>query len=106
MVQTLHPHLSTLAQRRARSKRQIVLGKWAYFEDEFVPLEEAKIGIATHALNYGTGCFGGIRAYWNEQERQLFGFRIKKHYERFLDSCKLLNIILPYSMTDLTEITL
>ncbi|MGB8648875.1 MAG: branched-chain amino acid transaminase [Anaerolineae bacterium] len=82
------------------------MGKWAFFEDEFVPLEEAKIGIATHALNYGTGVFGGIRAYWNDQDQQLYIFRVKKHFARFLDSCKLLNIVLPYTVDDLAGILL
>jgi branched-chain amino acid aminotransferase len=106
MVQTLQPQISTIAAHPRRAKRPIVLGKWAFFEDEFVPLEGAKIGIATHALNYGTGCFGGIRAYWNQEEEQLFVFRIKKHFARFLDSCKLLNIALPYSGDELCEIVL
>ncbi len=105
MVQTLSPQVSPTA-RPKREKRKAVMGKWAYFEDEFVPLEEAKIGIATHALNYGTGVFGGIRAYWNDQQEQLYVFRIKKHFARFLDSCKLLNIVLPYSIDDLSNIVL
>lgn len=106
MVQALQAQAHAVSQRRERSKRPIVLGKWAFFEDEFVPLEEAKIGIATHALNYGTGCFGGIRAYWNEEQEQLYVFRLKKHFHRFLDSCKLLNIVLPYTVDDLGEIIL
>jgi branched-chain amino acid aminotransferase len=106
MVQTFQPHAPTIATRAGRAKRQVAMGKWAFFEDEFVPLEEAKIGIATHALNYGTGVFGGIRAYWNPEEEQLFVFRIKKHFARFFDSCKLLNIVLPYSVDDLTDVVL
>ncbi len=106
MVQALQSRFSTLAEQRERPKRQIVLGKWAFFEDEIVPLENAKIGIATHALNYGTGCFGGIRAYWNEEEEQLYIFRIRKHFNRFLDSCRLLNIALPYKTDDFVEIVL
>src|ERR671933_1825525 len=106
MVQTLQPQFQTATQGRKRTRRSITLGKWAFFEDEFVPLEQAKIGIATHALNYGTGCFGGIRAYWNDEEEQLYVFRIKKHFTRFLESCRLLNIVLPYSQQDLIDITL
>lgn len=94
------------AQRRAKPKRQIALGHWAFFEDEFVPLEQAKVSIATHAFNYGTGCFGGIRAYWNDEHKQLYVFRIKNHYQRFLESCKLLNIALPYDVNELAALTL
>lgn len=37
------------------------MGSYAYFRKRIVPLEEAKVGIMTHALNYGTGVFEGIR---------------------------------------------
>ncbi len=42
------------------------LPKNAYFQGKIVPYSEAKIGVATHALNSGTAVFGGIRGYWNE----------------------------------------
>ncbi len=106
MVQTLQPQAPAATPRAKRSKRTITLGKWAFFEDEIVPLEEAKIGIATHALNYGTGVFGGIRAYWNDEQEQLYIFRLNKHMARFLDSCKLLNIVLPYTAEDLSNVVL
>ena len=48
-----------------------MLPNYAYFEGKIVPYSEAKIGVATHAFNYGTGAFGGVRAYWNEEEEQL-----------------------------------
>ncbi|HZQ06111.1 MAG TPA: branched-chain amino acid transaminase [Anaerolineae bacterium] len=106
MVQTFAPTLPLVSQRREKSRRVVPMGKWAFFDDEFVPLEEAKISIATHAFNYGTGCFGGIRAYWNEEEKQMFVFRVSKHFHRFLESCRLLNIALPYDSDDLIGITL
>lgn len=98
--------MPVISQRRERTRRVVPLGQWAFFEGEFVPLAEAKVSIATHAFNYGTGCFGGMRAYWNEEQPQLYIFRAKKHLARFLESCRLLNIVLPYTVEDLTEITL
>jgi branched-chain amino acid aminotransferase len=80
--------------------------KYAFFEGQFVPIEEAKVSIMTHAFNYGTGCFEGIRAYWNEDEEQLLVFRMQEHYERFHRSCRILNIELPYSAEQLGEITI
>jgi branched-chain amino acid aminotransferase len=59
----------------------------------------------THAFNYGTGCFEGIRAYWNEEDEQLYIFRMPEHYERFHRSCRILHIDLPYSVEKLGEIT-
>jgi len=80
--------------------------KYAFFEGQFVSIEEAKVSIMTHAFNYGTGCFEGIRAYWNEDEEQLLVFRMQEHYERFHRSCRILNIELPYSAEQLGEITI
>lgn len=79
---------------------------YGYFEGKIVPIEEAKVSVRTQALHYGTSCFAGIRGYWNEEEEQLFVFRILDHYERFLDSTKLLRMSLPYSVEDLVDITL
>ena len=80
--------------------------KYAFFKGQLVPIEEAKVSIMTHAFNYGTGCFEGIRAYWNEEEQQLFVFRMREHYERLHRSCRILLIDLPYSVDELGEITL
>lgn len=98
--------LTVSTQRRVKQRKQVPLGHWAFFEDEYVPLEQAKIGIATHAFNYGTGCFGGIRAYWNDGHRQLYVFRVKNHFKRFLDSCRLLNIELAYGVEELTSLVI
>ena len=54
----------------------------AYFQGQFVPIGEAKVSIMNHALNYGTGCFEGIRAYWNADHAQLYIFRNLEHYQR------------------------
>ncbi len=79
--------------------------KYAFFRGQIVPIEQAKISIMNHAFNYGTGCFEGIRAYWNEQEEQLYVFQMAPHYERLLRSCRLLMISLPYSVEKLGELT-
>jgi branched-chain amino acid aminotransferase len=78
---------------------------YAFFQNEFVPLSEAKISIMTHALHYGTACFEGIRANWNAEEKELYIFRCREHYDRLLKNCKLLNISLPYSVDKLCQIT-
>ena len=80
--------------------------QYAFFQGQIVPIEQAKISVMTHALNYGTACFGGLRGYWNGDSGQLFVFRILDHYRRFLNSARLLMIELPYSADDLAEITL
>ncbi len=83
----------------------MVDNRYAFFEGKFVPIEQAKVSIMTQALNYGTGCFEGIRAYWNEEEKQLYIFRMPEHYERLHRSCKILLIDLPYTVEQLGDLT-
>ena len=66
---------------------------------------QAKVSVMTTTLHYGTGCFGGLRAYWSEQRQELFAFRLIEHYTRFLNSCKLLMAELPYTAQNLADIT-
>lgn len=81
------------------------LPNYAYFKGKIVPFSEAKISVMTHALNYGTAVFGGLRGYWNSEQEQLYIFRPHDHYRRFLNSGKLIDINLGLNTTDLTEIT-
>src|SRR6187401_2106358 len=78
----------------------------AFFQGKIVPYGEAKIGVMTHALNYGTGVFGGIRAYWNDDEQQLFIFRPHDHFHRLLNSAKMLLMNLGHTEDELINITL
>jgi len=81
----------------------MTLPKHAFFHGRVVPYAEAKVGVLTHALNYGTGVFAGLRAYWNAEEQELFVFRPHEHFERFLESARLLDMTLPYTPESLTE---
>jgi len=78
---------------------------YAFFNGKFVPLSEAKIGIMTHAFNYGTACFEGIRGNWNEKEEQMYLFRVSDHYERMFKSCRVLKIEIPYTIDELAGLT-
>ena len=79
---------------------------WAYHGGEFVRLGDVKLSPTTQALNYGTGIFEGIRAYWNEERGSLYVLKLKEHYERFERSCRVLRIELPHTVSELCEITL
>ena len=79
---------------------------YAFFQKKFIPLSEAKIGVMTHCLHYGTAIFEGIRGNWNSQQRQIYIFRPKEHYERLHKGCRLLKINLPYSIDELCQITI
>ncbi len=68
----------------------------AYFRHQFVPFEQANISIATHALHYGTGAFGGLRGIPDPADpKQILLFRLDRHAKRLSSSAKLLNYDLP-----------
>lgn len=70
----------------------------AYFENQFIPFAEAKISIATHALHYGTGAFGGLRGIPNPQDpTQILLFRFDRHCQRLSNSARFLHYDLPTS---------
>lgn len=79
------------------------LPKYAYFRGRIVPYGDVRLGVLTHALNYGTGCFAGLRGHWNEEEHELFVFRPRDHFTRFLDSTKLLCMEVPDTADSLVE---
>ena len=76
-----------------------------YFEGKIVPLAGAKIGILTHAMSYGTGCFEGIRAYYNPEHSQLYIFRAREHFERFHQSARIMMIELKLGIDELVQVT-
>jgi len=78
---------------------------YIYFQKEYRPLSEAKIGIMTNFVHYGTGAIEGIRGNWNEEKQQLYLFRLEAHYERLLSGCRILKIDLPYTIDDFCRIT-
>src|SRR5258708_27871974 len=80
--------------------------KELFMNGEFVPSERGVISVHTHGFAYGTGCFEGIRGYWNEKDQQVYIFRLREHYERFLRSCKILQISLPYTIDQLIDISI
>ena len=80
--------------------------KFAYFKGNIVPYADAKVGVLTHSFNYGTGAFGGVRGYWNDEEKQLYIFRAKEHFTRLLQSAQLLLMEFDMGPEDLTNITI
>ena len=75
----------------------------AYLRGEFMPLEDAKIGVMTHAFNYGTAVFEGIRGNWNDDSGQLYLFRVRDHVERLRQSAKIMRLELHASDDELVD---
>ena len=97
--------MTTSASAKGPSPKQEISGGYCFFHGEVMPLDDANVNISTHALNYGTGCFEGIRAYWNAKTEQLYILKGIEHYRRFLNSCKILRIECPYTPQELLEWT-
>jgi branched-chain amino acid aminotransferase len=92
--------------RRAKEDFIVTLPNFAFFKGRVIPYSEAKVGVLTHTFNYGTGIFAGIRAYWNSEAEQLFLFRPLDHYQRFLESARLMLMELPHSAADMVQFTI
>ena len=64
---------------------------YAWFQGRCVPFEEAKVSVATHALHYGTGAFGGMRAIPDPNKPGgMLLFRAERHARRLSQSAHLL----------------
>src|SRR5262245_1111243 len=70
-----------------------------WMNGELVDWADAKIHVASHGLNYGSGVFEGIRCYDTPKGPAVF--RLTEHLERFKDSARLLYLALPYSVEEL-----
>jgi branched-chain amino acid aminotransferase len=68
-------------------------------------MEDAKIGVMTHAFNYGTAVFEGIRGNWNAEQEQLYLFKVRAHFQRLRMSAKIMRMGLHYTDDELVEIT-
>ncbi len=79
---------------------------WAFFRGQLVPLRDANVSVMTHAFNYGTAVFEGIRAYWNAEQEQLYALDLIPHFTRLRKSASLLFMDVPYSAEELAETTL
>ena len=79
---------------------------WVFYEGRFQRYHDVHIGPMTHALHYGTGCFEGIRAYWNEEREQLYLLQAAAHFDRLRNSGKILKMNLAFSTEELIRVTL
>ncbi len=79
---------------------------WAFLDGRYLPIADARVSVMTHAFNYGTGVFEGIRAYWNAAHEQLYVLHLREHFERLHRSCRIMRISLPYDVAELQDIAL
>lgn len=74
-----------------------------WYKGEILNVNDAKINILAPTSQFGLNVFEGIPCYWNEDEKQLYAFRLNDHYDRLLRSAKLIQIDCPYSKIDFKE---
>src|SRR5438093_11612032 len=96
--------VETKAKATAR-KPEAHPNTWVYYDGEFGRYHDIKIGVMTHALHYGTGCFEGIRAYWNASQGQLYVLQAEAHYSRLRRSANILQLELPFTNDELLRWT-
>lgn len=81
------------------------MNDFVYMNGEYVEKEKACIPVMTHGFLYGTSIFEGIRAYYNEEENQLYAFKVSEHFVRLNHSAKIMHMKVEKSVRELCEIT-
>jgi branched-chain amino acid aminotransferase len=76
-----------------------------YIDGRFCRYDEAHVGLLTHGLHYGTGCFEGVRGYWNADEHELWLLHLREHYARLTKSSRILMMKMPHTVDELIELT-
>jgi len=76
---------------------------WVYLDGEVKRYADARVGLMTHALQYGTGVFEGIRGYWSPEHEQLFVLKLREHFRRMQNSVKVLKLKIPMNLDELCE---
>lgn len=74
-----------------------------WLKGEIMNVNDAKINVLSPTSQFGLNVFEGIPCYWNDDEHQLYAFRLNDHYDRLLRSTKLLQLDCKYTKKDFTK---
>ena len=80
-----------------------VANRRIWFKGEILNINDAKINVLAPTSQFGLNVFEGIPCYWNDEEKQLYAFRLDEHYDRLIRSAKLIQIANPYSKDELKK---
>ena len=72
-----------------------------WLKGKLLHVGEATINVLSPTSQFGLNVFEGIPCYWNEEEQELYAFRLREHYARLLRSARMLQIDCPYSKDEL-----
>jgi branched chain amino acid aminotransferase apoenzyme (EC 2.6.1.42) len=71
-----------------------------WFKGEILDVNDAKVNVLSPTSQFGLNVFEGIPCYWNDDEKQLYAFRLDEHYDRLISSAKLIQFDLAYTKED------
>jgi branched-chain amino acid aminotransferase len=77
--------------------------QFVWFDGKVVPWDDAKVHVSTATVLRGANIFEGVRAYWNDGERELYIFRNADHMARLWNSAKIMRMAIPWSVDELTQ---
>lgn len=80
-----------------------VANRRVWFKGEILNVNDAKVNVLSPTSQFGLNVFEGIPCYWNEDDKQLYAFRLDAHYERLICSARLIQINNPYSKEELKK---
>jgi len=75
-----------------------------YINRAFRPDREATISVRSRALNYGLGCFAGIRGYKSDDGQQVNVFRLDRHVRRLEHSARIIHLRLSGSQSEIAAV--
>ncbi|MCT4633638.1 MAG: branched-chain amino acid transaminase [Firmicutes bacterium] len=74
-----------------------------WLNGEIMAVKDAKINVLSPTSQFGANVFEGIRCYWNQDEKQLYAFRLDDHFDRLANSIKLLKLECDYTIEDMKK---
>lgn len=77
-----------------------VANRLIWYKGEIVNVNNAMVNVLSPTSQFGLNVFEGIPCYWNDDERQLYAFRLNEHYDRLLRSAKLIQLDCKYTKDD------
>ena len=80
-----------------------VANRRIWFKGEILNVNDAKINVLAPTSQFGLNVFEGIPCYWNDEEKQLYAFRLDDHHDRLIRSAKLIQINNPYSKEEMKK---
>src|SRR5574344_629888 len=77
-----------------------VANRLIWFKGQIMNVNNAMVNVLSPTSQFGLNVFEGIPCYWNDDQKQLYAFRLSDHYDRLIRSAKLIQLDCPYSKED------